>query len=319
MGLEVPDDPAVLTGIRGAEDAGVYRISDDTALVQTIDFFTPIVDDPRVFGRAAAANSLSDVYAMGGKPVSALNVVCFPLEKLGIETLREILAGGLDVLREAGCALVGGHSVDDDEPKYGLSVTGIVHPDKIMRNAGFKAGQKIVLTKAIGTGLIATALKADMAEPTAIDAMVESMCTLNRIASEIAVEHGVLAATDVTGFGLAGHLVESAKASDCTIRLDSSVVPKLSGALEAASMGLVPAGAHANRKFFGEWTKIAPTVTPETIDLMFDPQTSGGLVLGIAEEKADELIRALHAAGVPLAVAIGETRALEEDTHLEIA
>jgi|GEM_PF-3155710 len=203
-GLEIPFDANILAGVAGSEDAGVYRLSDDLALVQTVDFFTPIVDDPRIFGRVAAANSLSDVYAMGGRPITAMNVVCFPSKKLGIAVLRGILEGGLDILKQAGVALVGGHSVDDDEPKYGLSVSGLIHPDRIMTNSGLKPGDRLVLTKAVGTGVIATASKADLASLESTDAMVRSMCALNKEASEVAVRAGVRACTDITGFGLGG-------------------------------------------------------------------------------------------------------------------
>ncbi len=184
------------------------KLMRDTAIVQTVDFFTPVVDDPRVFGMASAANSLSDVYAMGGRPITALNLVCFPVKKLGLDTLRSILDGGLEIMREAGVALIGGHSVEDDEPKYGLSVTGIVHPDRIMTNSGLKPGDRLVLTKAVGTGIIATALKAGLASESSVEAMARSMCAINKAASEAAIKFGVKGCTDITGFGLAGHLVE---------------------------------------------------------------------------------------------------------------
>lgn len=312
-GVELPYDPNVIAGIAGSEDAGVYRIDDTTALVQTLDFFTPIVDDPRTFGRAAAANSLSDVYAMGGRPLTAMNIVCFPTKKLGLRVLREVIEGGVDILREAGVALVGGHSVEDAEPKYGLSVTGVVHPDRIMKNSGLQPGDRIILTKAVGTGLIATAVKAGLAGAESLDGMVRSICTLNRIASEVAVGLGVKACTDVTGFGLAGHLAEMARASRCRVRLRSSSVPVLQGALDAAFMGLVPGGAHANRAFFGTWTTIDTGVSPEIVDLMFDPQTSGGLLLGIPAERSEELARELKKSGVQIAVDIGEV--LEPDSE----
>ena len=259
--MEIPFDPNVLAGIEGSEDAGVYRLSDDLALVQTIDFFTPIVDDPRAFGRAAAANSLSDVYAMGGRPMTAMNVVCFSVRKLCLETLREILEGGLEILREAGVALVGGHSVEDDEPKYGLSVAGLVHPDKIMTNSGLRAGDKLILTKALGTGIIATAVKGGLASAESIEDMIASMCKLNRRASEVAVSIGAKACTDVTGFGLAGHLVEMARASKCRVTIRADAAPVLHGALEAASMGLIPAGAHSNRQHFSTWITVGAGVS----------------------------------------------------------
>jgi len=296
----------------------VYKISEDLALVQTIDFFTPIVDDPKVFGRAAAANSLSDVYAMGGRPVTALNVVCFPVRKLGLEILRKILEGGLEILREAGVALVGGHSVEDDEPKYGLSVTGVVHPDKIMTNSGLRPGDKLILTKAVGTGVIATAVKGGLASTESIDAMARSMCTLNRKASEVAVSLGARACTDITGFGLAGHLVEMARASRCAVRTRAEAVPVLEGALEAASMGLIPAGAHANRKYFSAWITVDTALPLERTDLMFDPQTSGGLVIGIPAACSEELVETLLAEGVAPVAEIGEVTGPHADGHVEI-
>lgn len=308
----------MLTGIEGSEDAGVYKLTNDLAIVQTIDFFTPIVDDPRVFGRAAAANSLSDVYAMGGRPVTAMNVVCFPTRTLGVETLRNILEGGMEILREAGVALVGGHSVEDDEPKYGLSVTGIVHPEKIMTNSGLRPGDKLILTKAVGTGIIATAIKGGLASAESIEAMVRSMCTLNRKASEVAVLLGVRACTDVTGFGLAGHLVEMARASKCRVRIQAETVPDLHGALEAASMGLIPAGAHANRKHFSAWISVDPGLALDRADLMFDPQTSGGLLMGIPGGQVEEAIGLLLSEGVAPVAEIGEVSGSHSDGHVEI-
>lgn len=296
----------------------MYRITPDLAIVQTIDFFTPIVDDPTMFGRAAAANSLSDVYAMGGRPVTAMNIVCFPTRKLGLETLRRILEGGLETLREAGVALVGGHSVEDDEPKYGLSVTGLVHPDKIMTNSGLRPGDKLILTKAIGIGIIAAAAKGDLASAESIEAMITSMCTLNKKASEVAVSVGAKACTDVTGFGLAGHIVEMARASKCRVRILTGAVPVLQGALEAASMGLIPAGAHANRKHFSAWITVDPGVALERADLMFDPQTSGGLLIGIPEAQAEELIRRLASEGVAPVAEIGNVSGPDPDGHVEI-
>ena len=296
----------------------MYKLADDLALIQTVDYFTPIVDDPRIFGRVAAANSLSDVYAMGGRPITALNVICFPVKKLGIEVLREILEGGMEVLKEAQVALVGGHSVEDNEPKYGLSVCGLVHPDRIMTNAALRGGDRLILTKAVGTGLIATALKGSLASQRSVDAMVQSMCTINRNASEVAARFGVRACTDVTGFGLGGHMLEMARASRCRIRIDSSAVPLLEAAMEAASMCLVPGGTHANRKFFGEWTSVGQQVSGETMDLMFDPQTSGGLLLGVRPELADELLAALKVAGVDPAAQIGEVVSADTEGWLEI-
>jgi selenide,water dikinase len=316
--MDIPVDPNVLAGIGGSEDAGVYRLSDDAALIQTVDFFTPIVDDPRIFGMAAAANALSDVYAMGGRPITALNVVCYPLAKLGIESLKSVLAGGLEILREAQVALVGGHSVEDDEPKYGLCVSGLVHPDRIMRNSSLRPGDKIILTKAVGTGVIATAIKGGLASSGSVNAMVISMCTTNRRASEVAARFGVQACTDVTGFGLAGHLVEMARASGCRVRVRSEAVPLLAGAAEVASMGLVPAGAHANRNFFGCWTDMDADLNDVTTDLMFDPQTSGGLLLAIPSERVEDLMRTLIAERVESSAVIGEVLEIEPGGRLQI-
>lgn len=304
--MQTPFDPNVITGIGGSEDAGVYKISDELAIVQTVDFFTPIVDDPFIYGKAAAANSLSDVYAMGGKPVTAMNIVCFPLEKLGIDTLKAILEGGLEILQEAGVSLVGGHSVEDDEPKYGLSVTGLIHPDRVMRNSGLMPGDKIILTKPIGTGIVATAIKGELASPGSARAMEESMCSLNRIASGVAVDFGLKACTDITGFGLAGHLAEMARGASCKIVIESSSVTILPGAKDYASMGLVPAGAHNNRRYFQEWVGIGDSVKLEISDLMFDPQTSGGLILGCPAPVAKHILEALWAKGIIHSSIIGE-------------
>jgi selenide,water dikinase len=297
----------------------VYRLDDTTALIQTIDFFTPIVDDPRVFGRVAAANSLSDVYAMGGRPITALNVVCFPVSKLGIDTLKEILAGGQDILNKAGVALIGGHSVDDDEPKYGLAVAGLVHPDRLMTNDRLRPGDKLILTKAVGTGIIATAIKGKLAAAEPVESMVNSMCALNREASEVAARFLVRACTDVTGFGLVGHLVEMARASRCSVRIDAQAVPLLEGAMEYASMGMVPGGSHANRDFFGSWVSLNGRLTDELRDLMFDPQTSGGLLLGVRPDAADALKADLLEAGVEASETIGEVLESHPEGHVEIS
>jgi len=308
----VPVNENVVAGLEGSEDAGVYRLTSELALVQTVDFFTPIVDDPRTFGRAAAANSLSDVYAMGGRALTAMNIVCFPTRKLGLEPLRAILEGGIEVIKEAGAVLVGGHSVEDDEPKYGLAVTGVVHPDRIMTNAALGPGDRLILTKKVGTGIIASALKGGLASQDEVEEMVRTICTLNRTASEVAVSFGVRACTDVTGFGLAGHVVEMAVASRCKILIHADRVLPLPGALQWGSMGLLPGGAHANRKHFGAWIDLSRQLPLERIDLMFDPQTSGGLLLGIPEALARKVIDTLHERGIHEASEIGEV--LDKDT-----
>ena len=296
--MEIPFDPNVLVGLRGVDDAGVYRISDEMALVQTIDYFTPIVDDPRTFGQVAAANSLSDVYAMGGRPITAMNVVCFPVKTLGIEPLREILRGGLETLTEAGVALLGGHSVDDAEPKYGLSVTGLVDPRRILTKAGLKEGDRIFLTKPLGTGVISTALKGRMAHPAAYEAMVRSMRMLNRAASEAALEADATACTDVTGFGLLGHMMEMARASGVRIALETSRVPLLEKAVDYAGMGLVPGGTRANRSFFGQRVEGEERIDPVLLDLLYDPQTSGGLLIAVPRDGVSMLENGLRERGV---------------------
>jgi selenide,water dikinase len=296
----------------------VYKLNEEIALVQTIDFFTPIVDDPRIFGRAAAANSLSDVYAMGARPITAMNVVCFPTRKLGVDVLRLVLEGGMDVLRQAGVSLIGGHSVEDDEPKYGMSVLGLVHPQKIMKNSSLKPGDRIILTKPVGAGIIATQIKAGMETDNVREHFERTICALNDVASEIAVKWNVQACTDVTGFGLAGHLTEMAVASKCRIRINSDSVPLLEGAFDAASMGLVPAGAYANRDHYGVWVKTDGHVSETIKDLMFDPQTSGGLLMGVPDPLARSVIDELKRAGILAASIIGAVIDYDPDGLVEI-
>jgi selenide,water dikinase len=297
-GMEIPFDPAVLVGLGPGDDAGVYRISEEVALVQTVDFFTPIVDDPRTFGQVAAANSLSDIYAMGGRPITAMNVVCFPGKKLGVEPLRQILMGSLDTLKEAGVALLGGHTVEDAEPKFGLSVTGLIHPMRILTKDRLKVGDRIILTKPLGTGVISTALKARMVSPSAYEAMVRSMRSLNRAASEAALEAGAVACTDVTGFGLLGHMMEMARASGMKVRLDTTGIPLLEGAWDCAAMGLVPGGARANRSFFSPRVEGEDRIDPVMLDLLYDPQTSGGLLIAVPQERVKALEDGLRSRGV---------------------
>lgn len=292
-------------GLETGDDAAVYRLRGDLALVQTVDFFTPIVDDPYAFGQIAAANALSDIYAMGGTPFLALNVVCFPVKKLGTEILAEILRGGADKVAEAGVALAGGHTVEDDVPKYGLAVSGTVHPDAILTNATSRPGNRLVLTKPLGTGVITTAIKADMCPEEVAAAAIASMQALNAAAARVMREVGAEAGTDVTGFGLLGHALEMAVASKVGLRIEAASVPLLPGALELARMGLLPGGAHANARHVQESVRFAPGVPPELRDLLADPQTSGGLLMAVAPEKTSELLERLHTAGVT-AAAIGE-------------
>ncbi len=293
-GLELPTHPDLLRGLEGNEDAGVFRISENQAFVQTVDVLTPMIDDPFAFGRIAAANALSDVYAMGARPITALNIVCFPAKQLGVETLGAIIEGGLDAIKEAGAVLLGGHSVENEQPIYGLAVTGLVDPRALMTNDGLTPGQRIVLTKAVGTGFIANALKTGKAPENSIDAMVASMSRLNGRAAELAAAAGVMAASDVTGFGLVGHLVEMARASRCRIRLHTDAVPFLVGAVELAAAGPLAGGSLANFEFFETWTTSDDAVAPPAVSMVFDAQTSGGLLLGADADVAERLASDLH-------------------------
>jgi selenide, water dikinase len=297
----------LLVGLETSDDAGVYQLDENTALVQTVDFFSPVVDDPYTFGQIAAANSLSDVYAMGGNPLTALNIVCFPICSLGTEVLAEILRGGQDKAKEAGVMIIGGHTVDNPEPKYGLSVVGLIHPGAILTNAGAKPGDALVLTKALGTGILATAAKAELFA-TGVTAATQSMLTLNKVAADVARTFPVHACTDITGFGLLGHTFGMAKGSNVQIELYAQSLPLLPAATEAASMGLIPAGAYANREYLTQVTFDASI--PENIkDICFDPQTSGGLLFSLPGDKADALVMALHAHGITQATRIGRVTA----------
>ena len=292
-------DPNVLVGFDKADDAGVYKISPEQALVQTVDFFTPIVDDPYAFGQIAATNSLSDVYAMGGRPLSALAIVCFP-EKGDLEILEQILAGGLSKMMEAGCAVIGGHSVRDPEIKFGYSVTGMIHPERVWTNSGAKPGDKLILTKPLGTGVISTAIKKGEAKQEWIEAATKSMTTLNLKAARIAAgdRFVVHAATDITGFGLIGHSREMAAGSEVSLHIESSRVEALPGALECIRAKFIPGGLNANRDFAECMVEYGEGVSEERRSLLFDPQTAGGLLLSVSPEQAPEFIAALRQAGV---------------------
>jgi selenide,water dikinase len=300
------NDPNVLVGFDKADDAGVYKISADQALVQTVDFFTPIVDDPYTFGQIAATNSLSDVYAMGGRPLSALAIVCFP-EKGDLEVLQQILAGGLSKMMEAGCTVIGGHSVRDPEIKFGYAVTGTIHPERVWANAGAQILDALILTKALGTGVISTAIKRGEARQSWIASAVNSMTTLNARAAEVAAsgKFTVHAATDVTGFGLIGHAREMAAGSDVSLRINSAKVPLLEGALDCVRSGFIPGGLKNNRDFAECLVSYDPGVPEEIRTILFDPQTAGGLLLSVARADTDALLTALRRADVP-AVEIGE-------------
>ena len=304
--LRVRKDPNLIAGFEHGEDAGVYRVSEDLALIQTVDFFTPVVDDPYVFGQVAAANALSDVYAMGGRPLTCLNVVGFPIKQMGIEILQRILEGGLSKIHEAGALLVGGHSVDDEELKYGLSVTGLVHPDRVVTNGGARAGDLLVLTKRLGTGIIATALKGELASEAAVARMIESMTTLNRRPSELMQELGPHACTDITGFGLLGHALEMARASRKGLVFHSGEIPILEEADRYADMGLVPGGSHANRDFASCRVDVQMDASPVLLDILYDPQTSGGLLISLPPNRSEILIERLHREGLEAARIVGE-------------
>jgi selenide,water dikinase len=283
------EDKNLIIGLDTADDAAVYKLSEDTAIIQTLDFFTPVVDDPYEFGQIAAANSLSDVYAMGGKPLLAMNIVCFPT-CISLDILGDILRGGADKVKEAGATLVGGHSVDDNEPKYGLSVTGLVHPDKVMGNNMAKEGDVLVLTKPVGSGILNTAIKADLLSHEEKREVIKIMANLNKVAAEGMNMCEANACTDITGFGLLGHCLEMAKASGVTIIINSDNMPIMGKALEYAQMGLIPAGAYKNENYIKSHLEISDEVNRELIDIMNDPQTSGGLLVSIPKERVSNLM-----------------------------
>jgi selenide, water dikinase len=299
-------DPNVLVGFDHADDAGVYQIAPDQALVQTVDFFTPVVDDPYIFGQIAATNALSDVYAMGGRPITSLALVCFP-EKADLEILERILAGGLSKMIEAGCTVIGGHSIRDEETKFGYAVTGLIDPKKVLANAGAKPGDALLFTKALGTGVISTAIKKGKAEPAWIDAAVQSMTTLNKRAAEV-IQQGkfrIRSMTDVTGFGMIGHAREMALASDVSFSLQANSIPALPGALECIRAGYIPGGLNNNRDFAECVVAYEAGVPQDARTLLFDPQTAGGLLISVAAEDSAQLMRSLNAAKVS-AIRIGE-------------
>jgi selenide,water dikinase len=298
-------DPNVLIGFDTADDAGVYQLAPDLALVQTVDFFTPIVDDPFTFGQIAAVNSLSDVYAMGGRPISALSIVGFPQAGRDISILERILQGGLSKMQEAGCAVIGGHSIGDEEIKFGYAVTGLIDPRRVWANASAREGDRLVLTKRIGTGIISTALKNNNASEAAVRAAIESMSTLNRAASETALKFAVHGATDITGFGLLGHARGMAAASKVSLVLDHRKIEFLPDAAELSRRGFLPGGLKRNIEFISDCVEFASGVPEEVRNLLYDPQTSGGLLLAVDATDAVNLLNALRENGVP-AQEIGE-------------
>ena len=292
-----------------ADDAGVYKITDDIAIIQTVDFFTPIVDDPYQFGQIAAANALSDVYAMGGIPRTAMNLVAFPIKDMDISILRRIIRGGLDKMKEAGVILVGGHSVEDRELKYGLSVTGFVHPNRILTKKDVKVGDRLILTKPLGTGIINTAIKSGLASPEITKTVTRLMAALNRDAAKIIVNYPVHACTDITGFGLLGHIAEMVTGSPSGISLASKSIPIIPKTLDYARTGLVPAGMYKNREFREHMVEFASSVDRITQDVLFDPQTSGGLLICVERDRANDLLLELKEKGIKDAAIIGEVLA----------
>jgi selenide,water dikinase len=292
-------DPNLLVGFDQSDDAGVYRINDDTALVQTVDFFTPMVDDSHTFGQIAAANALSDVYAMGGTPLTALAIVCFPPDG-DLQVLGNLLRGGMSKMAEARCTVVGGHSVRDAEIKFGYAITGLIRPERVHTNAGARSGDRLILTKPIGTGVITTALKQSKAQDAWVEAATCSMTTLNGKAAGIIAQHaGVHSMTDVTGFGLMGHGREMAMASGVVLEIETNLVPCLDGALEAIALGAVPAGLISNREYAECVVSIDGAIDENLRTLMYDPQTSGGLLVSVASEQADALTQALQDEQIP--------------------
>jgi selenide,water dikinase len=299
-------DPDVLVGTSTRDDAGVYRLSPELALVSTVDYFTPIVDDPYAFGAIAAANALSDVYAMGARPLFALNIVGFPRDTLPFSVLGDILRGGADKAAEAGISVIGGHSIDDREPKYGMAVTGVVHPDRITRNVGARPGDALYLTKPVGTGVLSTAIKRGLATPRDVDDAVALMATLNEGAAAAMLEVGVHAATDVTGFGLLGHLSEMVNASEVGARIQASSVPQLPPVADLVDRDVVPGGTRRNQAALESLVDWDERVDDITRVLLCDAQTSGGLLIAVARERADALEAALRARQTPAAARIGE-------------
>ena len=286
------EDEKLIVSLDTSDDAAVYKLTEDTALIQTLDFFTPVVDDPYTYGQIAAANSLSDVYAMGGRPLTAMNIVCFP-NCLDPKVLNKILKGGADKIVEAGALLVGGHTVEDNEPKYGLSVTGIVHPKKVWANSTARIGDYLILTKPIGLGILNTAIKADMATKEQYDMAVRTMVTLNKYAFESLENLNISACTDITGFGFLGHAFEMAKGSEVSLEIYSDKVPVIEGARDFASMGIIPAGMYSNKKHIENEVKIEVNIEEVMEDLLYDPQTSGGLLVAISESDLEKALKNL--------------------------
>lgn len=311
-GLPKFKNPDLLVGTETSDDAGVYRLRSDLAIVNTVDFFTPIVDDPYVFGQISAANSLSDVYAMGGEPKTCMNIVCFPKGKMDIEILGEILKGGADKVKESGAVVIGGHSIIDEEIKFGMAVTGVIHPDKILRNVGVQEGDALILTKPLGTGIITTALKKGKASEESVNEAVTSMTTLNAAASLVARKHPVHACSDVTGFGILGHALEMASGSGVTLVIESAKLPLLHRAPRLAEKGYITGGCKRNQEYLNDKMVIDKSIREGLVQVALDPQTSGGLLIAVAKRHAVKLIEDLHAAGVTHAAEVGYATSLQK-------
>ena len=306
------NNPDMLVGTETGDDAGVYRLRPDLAIVNTVDFFTPIVDDPYIFGQISAANALSDVYAMGGEPKTCMNIVCFPKGKMDIAILGEILKGGADKVIEAGAVIIGGHSIIDEEIKYGMSVTGVIHPDKIFRNVGVQEGDALILTKALGTGIITTALKKGKASEESVSEAVKSMTTLNATASSVARKHKPHAVSDVTGFGILGHAQEMASGSGVTLVIESAKLPVMKDAVRLAEKGYITGGCKRNKDYLDDKMVIDKSIREGLVEVALDPQTSGGLLIAVAKRQAAKLIEDLHAAGVTVACEVGYATSLQK-------
>ena len=302
----------MIVGVETSDDAGVFRLRPDLAIVNTVDFFTPIVDDPYVFGQIAATNALSDIYAMGAEPRTAMNIVCFPKGKMDIRVLGEVLKGGAEKVQEAGAVVVGGHSIIDEEIKYGMAITGVIHPDKVIRNVGIQEGDALILTKPLGTGIISTALKKGKASKESVQASVASMITLNDTASKIMRNYPVHACSDITGYGLLGHALEMASGSSVTLILESAKLPILHRAPRLAEKGYLTGGCQRNRDYLKDKITVDKSIREGLVEVAFDPQTSGGLLIAVAQKYAAKLVDELQANGVKAATAVGYATSLQK-------
>ena len=306
------ENPDLIVGVETSDDAGVFRLRPDLAIVNTVDFFTPIVDDPYVFGQIAATNALSDIYAMGAEPRTAMNIVCFPKGKMDIRVLGEVLKGGAEKVQEAGAVVVGGHSIIDEEIKYGMAITGVIHPDKVIRNVGVQEGDALILTKPLGTGIISTALKKGKASKESVQASVASMITLNDTASKIMRNYPVHACSDITGYGLLGHALEMASGSSVTLILESAKLPILHRAPRLAEKGYLTGGCKRNRDYLKDKITVDKSIREGLVEVAFDPQTSGGLLIAVAQKYAPKLVDELQANGVKAATAVGYATSLQK-------